>query len=182
MRVLRGRSGPRPFALPVDAGPRRPTRVQLTLVISGTGKVELDDLKLVQCEPATRPAVAATGTPPAVRPWWTRDRVTARAVQLFGLTGGLAGGVVGCLAPVLARRGRGRWVPVALLVGLAVVGEAYLAWAMAVLGHGDGPAAWRPLLTAGLVGLCMPALIPVVTAGRREAELRRMRAADAVTA
>ena len=126
---------------------------------------------------ATRPAgVIRPG------PWWARDGVTARAVELFGLIAGLAGGVVGCLAPVLVRRGRGRWVSVALLVAVGLVGETFVAWGMAVLGHGDGPASWRPLLTAGLVGLCMPALIPVVTAGRREAELRRMRAADAVTA
>ena len=174
MRGIRGRSGPRPFALPFDAGDRRPTRISMNLVMSGRGGVGLTNLQLVQYDPAppsTRPAVATNAPQP---PWWARDRVTGTATGLFGLVGFLA------LAEPLMRRGRGRGTVLALVVAVGVLGEVYFGWAMAVAGHGEPWRTWTPLLLCGVAGLCVPACIPIVNRRYRDAELRRMRALDAL--
>jgi hypothetical protein len=122
--------------------------------------------------------VEATGqaTMPLPPPWWARDRVTGTATGLFGL--------VGCLgfAEPLMRRGRARGLVLTLVVAVGVLGEAYFGWAMAVAGHGEPWRAWTPMLLCGVAGLCVPASIPIVNRRYREAELRRMRALDAVAA
>ncbi len=176
MRAIVGRSGERPFALSVDAGDRRPTRVRLNLVVAGTGYVALSNLQLVQYDPprpATQPAAAAVPTPP---PWWTRDRITDTAAGSFGLVGLLA------FAEPLMRRGRGRPLVLSAVVAVGVLGQVYFGWAMAVLGRGEPPRAWAPLLLCAIAGWCVPASIPIVNRRYRDAELRRMRALDAVAA
>ena len=229
LRLIRGRSGDRPFALPFDSGDRRPTRVRVNLVMSGTGTVTLSALQLVQYNPTTRPAVAGSaaagpaamsrldqlladedrlaiklaflrqnvpGDPAlpviqaeldAVRqrvrevepaappsPWWARARVTVTAAGLFGLVGFLG------LAEPLIRRGRGRTAVLAAVVGVGLLGQVYFGWAMAVAGHGEPARAWGPLGLAAVAGWCVPACIPVLNRRYCQAELRRMRALDAV--
>jgi hypothetical protein len=173
-QALAGRSAARPFRLPFCANPgQRPLRLEVNLVLPGKATVTLSDLKLVQDEdPAAIANVAATSTVPP--PWWARDGVINCGIGLFGLIGFLG------LSEPLIRRGRGYRVVVSAVVGVGLVGQVYFGWAMALVGRGDGWRDWGPLLLCAVAAWCVPLSIPRLNRRYRDAELRRMRAMDAV--
>ncbi len=108
------------------------------------------------------------------RPWWTPAGVVVTAVGLLGFVG-----FVGFAEP-LVRRGRGRAAVLSALVLVAVVGQAYFGWGMAVAGRGEPWRAWAPLLGGAAVAFLVAGLaLPRVNRRYRDAELRRMRALDA---
>ena len=171
-RVLSGRSGDRPFALPIDTRGRRLTHLQLNLVMNGAGQISLTNLMLDTAEaaPATRPALAAASL--AAPPWWARPRATELGIGGVGLIG-----LLGLIEP-LVRRGRGRRVLLGGVVCVAMLGQIYFAWAMALLGRGEPPRAWWTLLLCAAACWCVPLSVPILNRRYREAELRKMRVLD----
>lgn len=168
LQKLSGHSDGRPFRLPFHAAGPRPVRLTLDVVLPGRASVTLSDVQLVQGEPAAEAAARPT-------PWWAQDHSTSLAVGLFGCIG-----FVAFLEPLVRRGVAAYRLLVAAVVGVGLLGQAYFAWAMAVVGHGDSWRAWGPLLLCAACAWCVPACLPRLGRRYREAELRRMRAVDAV--
>jgi hypothetical protein len=144
---LSGSSGPRSFALPVElvAGAPAPTRLDLALVLPGTGHVKLSNLRL-----SGRSAMAGLSG----RGWWS-----SRALRLIG---GSIVTVVGATVGVACAQGRRRRLAKALLVLLLGLGAGGLVGGAIAVFLGQPREVWLPLLLVGTLA----ALLPLATRRR----------------
>jgi len=170
MQSLEGTSSWREFALPFYAKPGDPppTKLELNLVLSGPGRVELRPLRLVEYDAGEDP-VRATGA------WWG-DRTG-------GMIGGVLGAVMGCfgaLIGTLAGTGRGRSVVLVLLPATGCLGVVLFGMGTVALALGQPYGVFYPLVLTGLIaGILGFALLPGVRRRYEQIELRRMVAIDA---
>jgi peptidoglycan/LPS O-acetylase OafA/YrhL len=108
-------------------------------------------------------------------PWFDPNAWAWLPGTLFGCLGGLWGGMVGTLAPM----GRARKLVICSGIALVVIAGAFLAAGVAALAVGQPYGIWYGLLLPGVLGLILiPCLLPVIRMAYREAEERRMQAAD----
>lgn len=158
---LRGTSGWRRFELRFFLeGHAPPTRLELNVVLPGSGTVVLGPLNLA-------PSASAAA-------WWS-ERTSALVGAILGSAIGLAGAAVG----TLAGRGRGRRLVLAALVGMVVVGAVLLVVAGAALIAGQPSHVWYPALLGGAISFALGvALLRPLRRRYAEIELRRMRALD----
>lgn len=92
---------------------------------------------------------------------------------------GVAGGTLGALAGALAPRGKGRALVLGTFGAAIAVCAALLAAAVVALATGQPCGVWYGLGLPGLLGVVLfCALLPVVRARYRDAEARRIGAAD----
>jgi len=92
---------------------------------------------------------------------------------------GIAGGGLGALAGALAPRGRARTLVIGAFVTGIVVSLALFVAALVALVTGQPYGVWYGLGLPGLLGTAvLGGLLPVVLARYREAETRRIGAAD----
>ncbi|MEN8159186.1 MAG: hypothetical protein ABFS41_03835 [Myxococcota bacterium] len=163
---LRGSSPARDFALPffLTPGSPQPTRLEVSVVLPGPGRVRVSDLAWD----------GDLGAGAATRAWWS-----PAAGSWVGALAGSAVGVLGAAIGTLCSLGRGRRFVMAGLLAMGVGGFVALTAGLLALALGQPYAVWYPLL---LLGGLTPALALTLrpTARRRfEAlELRRMQALD----
>lgn len=169
MARLSGSESFRFFSLPMrmkDGSPR-PTRIELHVVIEGTGTVEVGPVELMEF---------AAGEDPLADPnaWWTPRQA--------GLYGGLGGGLVGLLGAIIGvvgGRGKGRRFVLTALTAMAAVGLVLLAVGAVALVRSQPYAVWYPLvLLGGLLAILGPAMLVVMRNRYRQIELRAMQAQD----
>lgn len=92
---------------------------------------------------------------------------------------GVAGGTLGALAGTLAPRGKARALVVGAFGAVIAACALLLAAAVVALATGQPYGVWYGLGLPGLLGVVLfAALLPVVLARYRDAETRRMGAAD----
>ena len=92
---------------------------------------------------------------------------------------GIAGGTLGALAGALAPRGKARALVVGAFVAAIVVSLGLFVAALVALVAGQPYGVWYGLGLPGLLGVVvLGALLPVVLARYRDAETRRIGAAD----
>ena len=111
-------------------------------------------------------------------PWWTS--------QQAGLIGGIAGsvvgvlgGIAGTLAGTLAPRGKARGFVMGLFVSMLAVGIVTLAVGIVAVAIGQPYAVWYPLvLLGGIMGIVTASILPSVRMRYRQAEARRLEAAE----
>jgi hypothetical protein len=169
LQGLRGSSDWRPFLLPfyLKDDPRRPSKLVLSVVLWGKGKVELGTLRLVQYGKGEDPFASTTS-------WWT-DRTG-------GLIGGIVGGLFGCLGAligVLAGRGKARAFVLGALKATAVIGLAALIVAGIALWKSQPYAVWyAPLLLGVLLTVLPLGLLRTVRKRYEQLELRKIEAMD----
>jgi hypothetical protein len=169
MKSLSGSSPWRDFVLPFDATGARavPEKLAVNVVLPGRGTVQLGALRLLQYTDGEDSMAA-----PAA--WW--------GPSTAGLLGGITGSVLGCIGALiglLASRGKGRALVMALARGLVAFGAAALALGVVALIRSQPYEVVYPLLLEGALSVVVPAfLIPVLRRRYEEAELRRMAARD----
>jgi hypothetical protein len=170
LQRITGTSGWRKFALPfrADELQQPPNRLEVNLVLAGSGTVELRGLSLVQY---------AAGEDPLRAPgqWWGE--------RTGGLVGGIGGGLLGCLGGLiglLAGRSRGRRFVMFATAVLILVGAAALLAGVVAVALGQPYAVYYPLLLGGvlLVGILAP-MRPKLRQRYEEMELRQIAALDA---
>lgn len=126
---ITGDSDWRSFSLPffcmgqdgVDSG-NRPTKIELSLLMPGSGTVYLRNVRLSQFASGVSP-FTMTGQ------WWTGRQA--------GLVGGVGGGVIGCFGGLiggLVGTGRGRRFVIASMIGMIVVGVVALLLGVVAFG------------------------------------------------
>lgn len=170
LRSMSGSSGWRPFGLPFfgEQG-RRPTRIEVGLVLPGSGRIELSGLTLVELDGPQDFSTNAAGT------WWD-DRTGGLVGGALGSTLGLFGAAIGTLCTL----GRARALVTALNVALVAIGAVALAVGLGALFAAQPYAVYYPLLLAGAIGLGVGlGILRVVRRRYQEIELRRMHALDA---
>jgi hypothetical protein len=166
LAALSGTSGWRSFGLPFyldGAGP--PSSLEINLVLPGAGTVWLGPMGLRDLDAAPR----------SPRGWWT-DRTA-------GVFGGVLGSLIGVLGATigsLAARGRARRFAIGSLWTVAALGAVLLVVAVAALVSSQPWVVWySAALTGGLCLVLGLATMGVVRRRYAEAELRKMKAADA---
>lgn len=171
---ITGDSDWRSFSLPffcvaedgVDSG-KRPIKIELLMVMPGSGTVYLRNVRLSQFKSGLGPFRITSQ-------WWSASQA--------GLVGGSAGGSFVCLGGLivyLASKGRGRGFVVASLIGMMVVGVASLILGVVALGSSQPHAVYNPLLLFGVLLTALPAVqLPNVRRRYAEVELRKMNAGD----
>jgi hypothetical protein len=170
LRTIEGMSDWREFVLPFYGADGEPaaTKLELNLVLTGPGRVELRPLRLIEYDAGEDPMRAAGA-------WWG-DRPG-------GLIGGVLGAVLGCLGAligVLAGTGRARAITLGLLVGMGGLGIVLLAAGVVALAVGQPYGVFYPLVLSGLIASILGfALLPGVRRRYEQKELRRMSALDA---
>jgi hypothetical protein len=108
-------------------------------------------------------------------PWFDANAWAWIPGTLFGTLGGLWGAVAGTLAP----RGRARGLVLGSGLAFVAIGVAMLAGGLVALATGQPYGIWYGLLLPGFMGIVLfPCLLPVVWKRYREAEERRIQAAD----
>lgn len=114
----------------------------------------------------------------AVTEWWTMHQGAIGGGVGGGLVGVLAG-MVGAMAGVFASRGRFKSLILGSMVALVAAGAlALTAGIVAVIG-GQPYHVWYPLVLCGaILGIVCGSLLPVVSMRYRQAEQRRLSAAD----
>jgi len=169
LRSLSGSSDWRPFALPFSGEQgRRPTRIEVNLVLPGRGRVELSGLTLVELDAPQDFSASAAG-------WWD-DRTGGWIGGALGSTLGLFGAAIG----VLCTLGWARALVTGLNTALVAIGGIALVAGICALLAAQPYAVYYPLLLAGAIGLGVGlALFRVVRQRYQELELRRMAALDA---
>jgi MFS family permease len=96
-----------------------------------------------------------------------------------GMLLGIAGGTLGALAGTLAPRGKARTLVVGAFAAAIVVSLGMFVAALVALVSGQPYGVWYGLGLPGLLGVTvLGALLPVVLARYRDAETRRIGAAD----
>jgi hypothetical protein len=170
MGQLSGTSGWRDFVLPFNnrEGGLPPQKLEINLVLTGAGTVDIGPLQLVQLGKDEGMAGGASG-------WWS-DRQA-------GLVGGLVGsmlGVLGAVIGALGSTGRAKNFVLRTLRLLAVAGLGALVAGVAALTLGQPYAVFYPLLLIGSISAAVGFALPRVLLKRyQELELRRMQALDA---
>jgi hypothetical protein len=169
MKSLSGSSPWRDFVLPFDAtgAPELPEKLAVNVVLPGRGTVQLGALRLLQYPEGGDPMAAPTA-------WW--------GPRTAGLVGAITGSLLGCIGAViglLASRGKGRALVMALARGMVAFGAAALVLGVVALVRSQPYEVVYPLLLEGALSVVIPAfLIPVLRRRYAEAELRRMAARD----
>lgn len=171
LAALTGTSDWREFVLPFyagDGGERLiPKALTVTVVLPGTGRVELRDVKLYQYGPGEDP-MAAAGQ------WFD-----ARTGTLFGAVGGTAVGLWGALIGVLAARSRAKGFVLMSATVLFVVGILALIAGLTALLLRQPYAVYYPLLlVGGILAFVTFALRRSLPQRYEATELDRMRAMD----
>lgn len=174
---LEGTSGWRelrvPFSLATPDGgidPRRPSRLEVSLVMPGRGEVALGPLELVQLQ-TPFPQLGGIFTP-----WWGPE-IGNRIGAVLGSLMGLSGAAIG----VLSGLGRARRLVNLLVGGWIVVGAGLLLAGIAAIALGQPVEVLLPLLLSGVIACAvMGALTLVVRRRYQQSEWRRMQALDAV--
>lgn len=163
MAVVTGTSDWRPFELPFFLeGAAPPNRLEINVVLPGSGTVEIGPLEVV------RLAEAGSGA-------WLPDR----AVGVVGAALGSAIGVLGALVGVLVSRNRGRGFVLPVMTAAAVLGSVLIAASVAAIPAGQPPGIVFLLFLPGVIlAAVFGASLPRVRRAYAEAELRRMRAMD----
>jgi hypothetical protein len=163
MAVVTGSSDWRPFELPFFLeGAAPPSRLEINVVLPGSGTVEIGPLEVV------RLAEAGSGA-------WLPDR----AVGVVGAALGSAIGLLGALVGVLVSRNRGRGFVLPVMTAAAVVGAVLIAASVAAIPAGQPPSVVFLLFVPGVIlAAVFGASLPRVRRAYGEAELRRMRAMD----
>jgi hypothetical protein len=163
MAVVTGTSDWRPFELPFFLeGAAPPNRLEINVVLPGSGTVEIGPLEVV------RLAEAGSGA-------WLPDR----AVGVVGAALGSAIGVLGALVGVLVSRNRGRGFVLPVMTAAAVLGSVLIAASVAAIPAGQPPGIVFLLFLPGVIlAAIFGASLPRVRRAYAEAELRRMRAMD----
>ena len=162
--TLSGSSDWRPFELPfhLDGGPP-PERLEIGIVLPGSGTVEIGPLELVSLD-------ASQGA------WWS-DRAG-------GLVGGIVGSAIGVLGGILgwlvARR-RARAFTLGAMKAAVAAGALLLGVGAVALATSQPYGVTYPILLAGviLVGV-FGGLLPGARRAYADHELRRIRALDGV--
>ena len=163
MAALTGTSDWRPFELPFFLdGAAPPNRLEINVVLPGSGTVEVGPLQLV------RLAEAGSGA-------WVPDR----SIGVVGAVLGTAIGLLGALVGTLVARNRGRRIVLPAMTLAAIAGVALIAASIVAIPSGQPPSVVFLLLVSGAIlaaafGLGMPR----VRRAYAEAELRKMRAMD----
>lgn len=171
LAALAGSADWREFVLPFFAGDGSerliPEALTLSVVLPGTGRVELRDVALYQYAPGEDP-LAASGQ------WFsTRNGV------LVGAIGGTVIGLWGALIGVLAARGRAKSFVLMSAGALFVVGIAALVAGLTALLMRQPYAVYYPLLlVGGILAFAMFALRRSLPQRYEAFELDRMRAMD----
>ncbi|MBK9114436.1 MAG: hypothetical protein IPM22_02015 [Betaproteobacteria bacterium] len=108
-------------------------------------------------------------------PWFDPNLYAFIPGTLLGVVGGTMGALAGTLAP----RGRARAFVVGAFAAMLALCAVMLVAAVVALAAGQPYGVWYGLGLPGLIGIVVfGALLPVVLARYREAETRRMGAAD----
>jgi hypothetical protein len=169
MQQIEGSSAWRPFLLPFfsdeKAGP--PNRLEINVVLAGSGTVCLSPLRLVQYDPGEDPLVV----PGAL---WSE--------RMGGWIGGIAGSVLGCLGGligILVGLGKARRLVMTLAWVIVVAGILLLLAGLLTLILRQPYAVYYPLLLIGLIASLVVGL-QIRTLRRRyeQIDLRKMAAAD----
>jgi len=163
MAVVTGTSDWRPFELPFFLeGAAPPSRLEINVVLPGSGTVEIGPLEVV------RLAEAGSGA-------WLPDR----AVGVVGAALGSAIGLLGALVGVLVSRNRGRGFVLPVMTAASVFGGVLIAASVAAIPAGQPPGVVFLLFVPGVIlATAFGASLPRVRRAYAEAELRRMRAMD----
>jgi len=169
-RGLQGSCDWREIILPffiTDKALGSPTRIEVNLVLPGTGTVWLGPLRLVQYAPGELP-----GSP---RAWWS--------ASLGGWVGGIGGSLLGCMGGLIgwcAAKGRARGLVMFLTAAIFIIGVASLIGGIAALAAAQPYGVYYPLLLVGVLCTILPAWqIRGIRNRYEQIELRRMSAADA---
>ena len=110
---------------------------------------------------------------------WFDSRTAGLVGGIGGSLIGVLGGVFGYLCSWLVPKGRGKGLLLGGLAAMCVLGVACLLTAATALAMGQPYHVFYPLLLGGgIVTLVMGGLLPVLFAGYRRAEARRMQAQD----
>ena len=163
MAVVTGTSDWRPFELPFFLeGAAPPSRLEINVVLPGSGTVEIGPLEIV------RLAEAGSGA-------WLPDR----AIGIVGAALGSAIGLLGALVGVLVSRNRGRRFVLPVMTAASVLGAVLIAASVAAIPAGQPPGVVFLLFVPGVIlATAFGASLPRVRRAYAEAELRRMRAMD----
>ena len=159
---ITGKSGWRTFELPFRIqGGAPPSRLEVNLILPGTGTVWIDSLQLI-------------GYPSERAGWWS-----ARAGGIIGGVGGSVIGMVGAVLGALTARRRRRGFVLGSMLALTVLGAGLMVVGAVAVALKQPYAVYFPLLLAGGI------MALVFGNGRRtarrafeDAELRKMRALD----
>jgi hypothetical protein len=165
MATLTGSSDWRDVELPFYLqGATGPERLDVNLVLSGSGTVDVGSLELVRLDAEATSAGA-----------WLSDRA-------IGVAGALMGTAVGLLAvatATLTARRRGRRLVLAAMAVAAGIGTALVVLSVVGLVMGQPPSVVLLLLVSGLVlATAFGVSIPRTRRAYADAELRKMRAMD----
>jgi MFS family permease len=110
---------------------------------------------------------------------WLSTSSTMLYGSLAGALGGTAGGILGALTGVLAPRGKARGLVLGFMYAFCVFGLVNLIFGLVALIAGQPYAVWYPFLLMGSIfPLVFGFMIPVVKRVYRQAEQRRLEAAD----
>jgi hypothetical protein len=163
MAAVTGTSDWRPFELPFFLeGAAPPSRLEINVVLPGSGTVEIGPLEVV------RLAEAGSGA-------WLPDR----AIGVAGAALGSAIGLLGALVGVLVSRNRGRGFVLPVMTAASVLGAVLIAASVAAIPAGQPPGVVFLLFLSGVIlAAVFGASLPRVRRAYAEAELRRMRAMD----
>ena len=169
---ITGTSDWRHFMLPFDQSgtSKRPTRLEITVLLPAQGTVYLGPIKLVQYDGSF--ISVASGAPNVWWPDWAA-----------GLVGGIGGSVVGCLGGLLAwlaSKGKARRFVLAslkLLIGLGVLLGSAGIWALSLR---KPYGVWFVLILMAVILLAvLPARLKQYQRMYEELELRKMASMDA---
>ena len=166
---LQGTSGWRRFVLPFQLnGSPPPRKLELNLVLPGSGSVTVGPVRLVAYGPGEDP-LAAPGQ------WFG-----GRGAGLVGGIGGTLVGLLGALIGWLCSRGAARNLVIALLRLMLLIGLACLAVAFFALLRGQPFTVWYPCGLLGVVCTVVPlGLMRTVRTRYQAEEMRKMQAMDA---
>lgn len=110
--------------------------------------------------------------------WFTPEQANVIGA-IGGSAVGVLGGVVGTAAGILVPRGKGKPFVVGLFVAMIVCGAVSLLSAIVALATGQPRHVWFPLGLVGVIASSIGAgLLPMILGRYRQAEQRRMEAAD----
>jgi hypothetical protein len=172
MKSIGGTSEWRDFSLPFSIGAekKRPSKIEVNLVLPGKGVVCVGPIQLVEFEGKEN---SLTG----LSEWWSG--------QQGGWVGafiGCLGGLFGCLGGVagsLAYRGKARGLAFGVLYVMATLGGFSLVAGLTALALSQPYHVYYPLLLAGVLFFVLGlGLIPTMRKRYEQAELHRMKAMD----
>lgn len=113
-----------------------------------------------------------------MEPWWTSQQ----AGLIGGIAGtgaGIIGAVVGTLGSLCVPRGKCKPLVLSLMAVSVVIGVACLITGLVAVSQGQPYHVWYPLSILGLVlTVVFGALLPVINAQYRQADMRRLEAEE----